>query len=285
MKNKSISAQLFGNAEDKLLKHAQEKLGLYIYVLIDPRNGEIFYIGKGGGAADGTGNERVLHHFEEAKAYVRRDAEQSPSAKIKRILEIWNDERDVQWWIIRRSIECQKTCDQIEAALIDVFSLTKTKTLNAIRGYGSKESGLISSKDVLLLNPPPVNPKKQHELVFLFPINQLIGERADLYESTRQYWNVKKEWRGVRAGIGIGVNTKTSAACFEIKQWRPSRGKYAFTGLDVTDTHELARKDLTKIIDSAKGYWQYGQFLVVEFNGKGSFRFLRGNANKEWIDL
>ncbi len=278
--------QLVRNQKDRLLAHTQEKLGLYVYVLVDPRTSEVFYVGKGGGSVKGTGNQRVLHHFRDAKKYVTCDAARpAPSRKVIRILEIWNCDQDVQWWIIRRGIKHQEICDQIEAALIDAFSLTLVMTLNEKRGYGSRESGLISSQDVRLLNPPPVNPLHAHKLVFLFPISQLIGERNDLYESTRKYWRVPERWRDQEGAIALGINSQTSAAAFYVNAWQIAGGKYAFTGDDVTDNNELARRDFTSIIDRAKGYWQHGQFLIIEFGGNGNFRFHRGSKDKEWHRL
>lgn len=278
--------QLVRNQKDKLLAHTQEKLGLYVYVLVDPRTGKIFYVGKGGGSAKGTGNQRVLDHFREAKKCLACAAGRpTPSPKVTRILEIWNCDRDVQWWIIRRGITNQETCDQIEAALIDAFSLGPTETLNEKRGYGSRESGLISSRDILLINPPPVSSSRTYKLVFLFPISQLIGERKDLYESTRKYWRVHERWRNQQGAIALGINSQTSVAAFDVHEWRPAGGKYAFTGVDVTDNNELARRDFTSIIDRAKGYWQRGQFLIVEFGGNGRFRFHRGSKDKEWNRL
>ncbi|WMW80125.1 hypothetical protein RF679_15950 [Undibacterium cyanobacteriorum] len=284
MKQKKIrSLQKIGNTNDKIHRTAQEKLGLYVYVLVDPRTAEVFYVGKGGGTTNG--NERVLHHFKEAKKFAFGEYSKVPSSKTKRILEIWDKGYDVQWWIIRHGIEDQRICDQIEAAVIDAFSLAKSKILNAIRGYGAKQSGLISSKDVTLLNPAPVNPRKKHSTVFLFPINQLMGERKDLYEATRKYWSVSKKWRDIADSIAIGVNNQTSAACFSIDKWRKCDAKFSFTGHDMTDNHELARKNLSLIIENAKGYWQRGGFLIVEFDGKNHFRYLRGSKNKEWIKL
>lgn len=282
--NRSAIQEIF-NKEDKLLKHAQEKLGLYVYVLVDPNTSNVFYIGKGGGAIDGSGNQRVLDHFREARNFLANGTSELPTPKIKRILDIWKQGRDVEWWIVRHGIKNQKVCDEIEAALIDAFSLGSSNITNSKRGYGSKESGLISAEDVLLFNPPPVNPSSNHAVVFLFPINQLIGDRKDLYESTRKYWDVKEEWRTKSNAIAIGINSQTSAAVFEIDKWRRSSNKFAFTGMDVTESNELARKDFSSVINSVKGYWQRGQFLIVEFDGNGRYRFHRGSTDKEWINL
>lgn len=278
-------SQRIGNRNDNLLKNAQEKLGLYVYVLIDPRTKQVFYVGRGGDAEDRGGNDRVLAHFREAATYARKGTLDRPSRKVLRILEIWNSGVDVVWWIVRRDIRNPAICKQIEAALIDAFSVTGFPTLNAAKGYGSSESGLLSSEDVMLLNPPPINPKRRHKVVFMFPINKLYSERKNLYEATRKRWNVSEEWRGQQGAIALGINSKTSAAAFEVKNWRKSGGKFAFTGVDVTDDNELARCSVAKIIDSTLGYWQRGSFVIVEFDGRGHFRFLRGSEDKRYFAL
>ena len=280
-----LKSKRIGNRDDNLLKNAQEKLGLYVYVLIDPRTQQIFYIGRGGDAKDRGGNDRVLSHFREAATYASGGNPDQASRKVLRILEIWNSGLDVVWWIVRRDILCPAICKQIEATLIDAFSVTGTPTLNAVKGYGSSESGLLSSQDVMLLNPPKINPKRSYKTVFMFPINQLYGDRENLYEATRKYWNVTEEWRSQQGAIALGINSMTSAAAFEVKSWRRAGGKFAFTGVDVTDKSELARCSVAKIIGRTLGYWQRGSFLIVEFDGDGHFRFLRGSKSNRYFAL
>lgn len=57
-----------------------EKLGHYVYRLIDPRNGETFYVGKG------TGN-RVFQHLQAAAQFVTDEQDIMP-LKIERIRAI-----------------------------------------------------------------------------------------------------------------------------------------------------------------------------------------------------
>jgi len=59
----------------------QERLGYYVYRLIDPRDGSVFYIGKGKG-------NRVYAHLNEALAY--QGDEDATSAKIHQIRQIKN---------------------------------------------------------------------------------------------------------------------------------------------------------------------------------------------------
>jgi hypothetical protein len=85
----------------------------------------------------------------------------------------------------------------------------------------------------------------------------------------------------------VGVFHGISQGVFEIDRWTqlPSSGKWEFTGKSFTENHELADANWFAIIEAAKGYWQYGQYLIVEFDGKGRFRLIRGGKNKTWQSL
>lgn len=57
-----------------------EKIGNYVYRLIDPRNGETFYVGKG------KGNRVFAHANAELKTF-ENDEDDSASLKVGRIRE------------------------------------------------------------------------------------------------------------------------------------------------------------------------------------------------------
>src|ERR1035437_67139 len=74
-------------------------LGIYIYALIHPKTRRVFYVGKGGGDTEGDGNSRLFFHFDQA------DNPLVQTTKVKTIREIWADNCDVEWQILRRSEE------------------------------------------------------------------------------------------------------------------------------------------------------------------------------------
>jgi hypothetical protein len=276
-----LKKQKIGNQSDKLFAALQEALGLYVYGLFDPSRKEIFYVGKGGGSV--KGNSRVLYHLKEARRFADSDTTESePSSKVARILQIWNSGNDVKWCIIRHGISDQQTCDQIEAAVIDVLQISSQGLTNRVSGTGSKRFGIKWHSDATNLMFPPVNPAKKFEIVFLFHIGTLKGSRKDLYDSTRHYWRVAQRWQDAKGAIALAIYDKSSIGGFHIDEWHKKFGKFEFTGKKLSDRNELVFRDFRQIIEHS-GSWKWGQYLVVEFDGNGRFRILRGSSNKEWL--
>jgi hypothetical protein len=85
------------------------KLKWYVYRLIDPRNGETFYVGKGKG-------NRVFAHV---KADLNAD---DPSLKLQRIRQIQLAGLGVDHVIHRHGMD-EQMAYQVEAALIEAASL------------------------------------------------------------------------------------------------------------------------------------------------------------------
>ncbi len=104
------------------------KLKTYVYRLLDPRNGETFYVGKGKG-------NRVFAH-------IRAEIDTGdPNDKLKRIHEIRAASFDVAHVIHRHGLD-DKTAFEVEAALIDAYpGLT-----NAVNGSGSNEFGAMHAQ-------------------------------------------------------------------------------------------------------------------------------------------
>ena len=89
-----------------------EKLKYYVYRLIDPRNGETFYVGKG------KGNRVFAHVRDELK--MLDDDEDAIELKLKRIREIRGAGFEVAHVIHRHGMDA-KTAFEVEAALIDAY--------------------------------------------------------------------------------------------------------------------------------------------------------------------
>ena len=113
------------------MKHSQfseavcEKIGYYVYVLIDPRDSKIFYIGKGKG-------NRIFSHITCALETEEDDD------KFKLIREIKNARQKVEHYILRHGLT-EKEALEIESACIDLIGLDYLT--NQVKGYNSWEYG------------------------------------------------------------------------------------------------------------------------------------------------
>ncbi len=98
---------------DSFSANVASKLKTYVYRLIDPRNGETFYVGKGQG-------NRVFSHIRAEHNLEGDDLDN----RIKRIREIRLADFEVAHVIHRHGMD-GKTALEVEAALIDPELFTK----------------------------------------------------------------------------------------------------------------------------------------------------------------
>lgn len=96
-------------SDPKVLAQVSERLGNYVYLLVDPRDSRPFYVGKGAGV------RFTAHGFE---------AEQDPSVmdgrKVERIKEIRAAGFEHEIWIVRYGMS-KAEYTAVEAAVIDVL--------------------------------------------------------------------------------------------------------------------------------------------------------------------
>ena len=135
--------------------------------MIDPRNGETFYVGKGKG-------DRVFAH---AKADLK---EEELSDKLRRIRDILVSNFEVAHVIHRHGLD-EPTAFEVEAALMDAYA----GMTNATGGLGSVDFGVMHAEEVIRRYAAP-------EAVFehramLIKVNRSATETS-LYEATRFAW-------------------------------------------------------------------------------------------------
>lgn len=261
----------------------RERLRGYVYVLRRPRDKHIFYIGKGGGF-EAQGNRRVLEHFDEADEWLRR-RDQQPNRKVREILSIWQNEEIVEWFIVRHGLDPAQV-DEVEGALIDTFNLSQNgETTNEYRAKGANKRGVLLSSDIDALAATPVNPTKSHQRVFIFQIHKAVSSSRPAEDATRGDWIVSALNRAVAPGeLAVGIVEGISRVVLQVQAWTPgSAGSktWRFNGPVLLD-HELLNKSFVDVIAPSLGYLQYGGgYVIVEFDGRGSFRTLHGSRDKE----
>jgi hypothetical protein len=177
-----------------------EKLKTYVYRLIDPRNGETFYVGKGKG-------NRVFAHI---RAEIDSD---DPSVKLRRINEIRAAGFDVAHVIHRHGLD-DATAFEVEAALIDAYpGLTNVAT-----GAGSSEYGAMHALEVV--NKYQAVPADFQHRAILINVNRSATETS-LYEATRYAWKINAR-KAAQAEIVVAVRFGIIVAVFVADNWLPA---------------------------------------------------------------
>jgi len=256
---------------------SEERLNPYIYILRDPRDGKVFYVGRGQGT-------RVLDHLGEALAALDAGRLEGLSAKNRRILEIWSAGEMVDWQIVARRLADEQQAELAEAAVMAALEASQNgPALNQQAGMHAADHGPVLREELDAFRAQPVNPCKAYGAVFVFPVHRAIEGGREPYDATRCCWYVAERWRGENQSVAVGLVRGRSVGAWNIEQWHgPNEdGKYWFEGTAL-DSEDLANKRWTTIIDAARGFFQRGNWLVVEFNGNGRFRIRRGSANREW---
>src|SRR5919204_4635328 len=150
----------------------ERKLQTYVYRLIDPRNGETFYVGKGRG-------NRVFAHIRGEQDLGGGD---ELNNKLRRIREIRLAGFEVAHVIHRHGMD-DATAFEVEAALMDAYpGLT-----NVAGGYGTSDFGAMHAREII--RRYAAEPAVFQHKALLISVNRSAAER-DLYEATRYAWKI-----------------------------------------------------------------------------------------------
>jgi hypothetical protein len=190
-----------------MTKHACEmfsdevssKLENYVYRLIDPRNGETFYVGKGQG-------NRVFDHIRNEPSLAGDEL----ANKTKRIREIRLAGFDVAHVIHRHGMD-NKTAIEVEAALIDAYpGLT-----NIAGGSGSGDYGAMHAREII--QRYSAEPAEFKHKALLISVNRSAVENS-LYEATRFAWKVDP-LKAKRAEVVLPTIKGIIVGAFVAEQW------------------------------------------------------------------
>ena len=196
-----------------------EKLQYYVYRLIDPRNGETFYIGKGK-------NNRV---FEHVRGDINSD---SLSEKMARIRSINIAGLEVAHVIHRHGLS-EKSAFEVEAALIDAYP----GITNVMDGHGSEEFGAMHSSEII--KKYSCETAKFYHKALLININRSALEHS-IYEATRFAWRLSLN-KANKAEVILSIIQGVIVGAFIADKWLEAnidnfpgketiKGRYGFIG-------------------------------------------------------
>lgn len=233
----------------KLSQSTIEKLEHYVYLLINPRNDKVFYVGKGKG-------NRINQHLLGVL-----DKKNKEKNTIKRIREIQNENFKVKTTILRHGLS-EKEALKLESAVIDL--LGKENLTNIVKGYHSKDRGIMSLSDIKIKYE--AEEAIIEEPVILININRRYQKNMkpeEIYEATRKHWKISMR-RASRVKIACSVFRGIIREVFIIDRWLPSPApeekRHMFEG-------EVAPKDVkAKYINkSVVKYWKRGSQNPIKY--------------------
>ena len=194
-----------------------EELNYYVYKLIDPRNGQVFYIGKGRG-------NRVFQHMSEEINFT--EDEDCINLKISTIREIRSNGLSVIPIIHRHGMN-EETAFEVEAALIDA-----TPGLTNIQdGHGNHERGSASVQEIITKYTAERVTFDENVIVIKVRPNTVLACNGDIYEAGRNWWRLNRE-RAARAELAIISVQGIIRGVYTNLTWRRQRNsdRIGFTG-------------------------------------------------------
>ncbi len=199
-----------------------EELDCYVYRLIDPRDGQTFYVGRGRG-------NRIFHHINEDEKLELNEGETSKSAKLETIREIRRAGLQPTH-IVHRHKLTEDVAKEVEAVLIDIIPGLK----NVLKGKGSDRGPANAEQLDRQYSKRVMDPIKNHKLLYIKINEGTLHRRGSLYEAVRGNWVVDIK-KAERADYVLAVINKIVRGVFTVCKWVPSSEprRFKFTGCEV----------------------------------------------------
>jgi hypothetical protein len=180
-----------------------DKIGYYVYLLLDPDSRVPFYIGKGKA-------NRVFHHLKD----------QSSSEKCRRIRELHELGKEPILEILKYGLT-ESEALLVEATAIDLIGLNNLS--NVVRGHGSRHGMRASVEDIELELSSRGQRVEFDDPGLLIKISRLYNysmSAIELYDSTRSCWVLSEE-RARKAKYAFAVYDSIIREVYEITGWLP----------------------------------------------------------------
>lgn len=205
-----------------------EKINHYVYRLIDPRNGNTFYVGQGKG-------NRVFDHVKGTIKYYDKEEliSDSDPCKLRVIQQIKNEGLEVIHVIHRWNLT-ESEAKVVESALIDAY-----QGLSNIQKGHHSDFGVTSAETLERTYSSKVyeEPDDFKYLIIKIQECRLNEPNADRYTITRWCWRIRprsvKEYPYV-----FSVTNGIVKEVYKISRWieADENGRFAFEGTVADDT-------------------------------------------------
>ncbi|MEA2463630.1 MAG: uncharacterized protein QOJ98_1377 [Acidobacteriota bacterium] len=224
------------------------RLGYYVYLYVDPRNEQPFYVGKGQG-------ERALSHL----------SEEAESRKCARIAELRAEGKEPRIDILAHELRDEETAFRIEAAIIDLFGLDVLT--NEVRGWRSLQLGRIPLSELTMYYA--AKPVSVDVPALLIRINRLYRHNMtpqELYEATRGVWRLGA--RCTKARYAFAVFEGLVREVYEIESWHPA-ATTPYTTRDASQLRTAGRREFLGRVADAEIRDAYVGRSVAEYFVQG----------------
>lgn len=215
---------------DKILKFSNEvcdAIKYYVYRLVDPNNGQTFYVGKGKG-------NRVFAHVKctrnyNGKSYFGED-EDDISLKFEKIRKIYASGQEVIHIIHRWNLDDEKTALEVEAALIDAYGLDILT--NRIKGHWSDNGSINAELLEKNLSKEVFKEPSGIKYMIIKVKDYWVSQRGSLYDTVRSAWKINKQKAELYPYV-LGVVNGIVEDVYQVEEWHKAdnrSGRYEFTG-------------------------------------------------------
>jgi hypothetical protein len=217
------------NEISEFSNETSSKIGYYVYRLVDPRNGQTFYVGKGKG-------NRVFQHVKGAIALYdgvdKKEIDEVNDPNKLRIIQEIRESNLKVIHVIQRWHLSEKEAIEVEAALIDAFP----GLANIQRGHGS-EYGVCNAYELeQRLSAKVYDEPKDFGYMIIkvrwWRINEMtdqFGVTNARYEATRGCWKIRipdlKKYPYV-----FSVTDGLVKEVYKVHEWHVRGERKEFTG-------------------------------------------------------
>ena len=199
------------------------ELKSYVYKLIDPRDGKVFYVGKGKG-------NRVFSHMNLTNEFVENIDTDNKTDRIRAIL---NEGLEVIAIIHRHGMD-ETTAYEVEAALIDEYD----NLTNIQSGHGSNDYGPMNVNQIEQVYCAETLKEEdfdENDKILLIKIKEayIKNNNNDIYKTVHYAWAIGENRKKVKhvAAVVNGIIKKM----YLVDEWYyvEERNRWAFNGREV----------------------------------------------------
>ena len=233
--------------------NTEEALKYYVYLLVDPRDNKIFYVGKGKG-------DRVFNHLHCALTT------SDENDKLNTIREINKAGLQVKHYIVRHGMEKENEAFLVESVLIDLLTFRDFASVanisNIQAGHHQFDRGIKTAEELeAIYNGGILKESNFVDPVLVININGTYNIKSErhpnIYESTRKSWRLSKT-RIQKVEYVLSEYRGIVRAIFKPEKWlheTPDDPKFMFEGYEINEKNnsEVYHRYINKRVPKDKG--------------------------------